>query len=57
MIDLGPHAGFIAASYVLSAAVVGGLIVWVIADYARQKRLLRALEAQGITRRSDAAGK
>ncbi len=55
MIDLGPHAGFIAASYLLSAAVVGGLIVWVIADYARQKRLLRALEARGISRRSDAA--
>jgi heme exporter protein D len=51
--DLGPHAAFIVASYVAAALVVIGLIVWVLADHDAQRRLLKDLEARGITRRSN----
>jgi heme exporter protein D len=50
--DLGPHAGFIIAAYAIAALVVIGLIGWVLADYATQRRLLADLEARGVTRRS-----
>jgi len=50
--SLGPHASFIVTSYVLVAAVVLILIVWIIVDYRRQQARLRELEAGGITRRS-----
>ena len=50
--DLGPHAGFIIGAYVISAAVVGGLVFSVIADHSAQKRALAELERRGITRRS-----
>jgi heme exporter protein D len=50
--DLGPHWGFIAAAYIVTAAVVAALIMWVIADHAAQKRALAELERRGITRRS-----
>jgi heme exporter protein D len=50
--DLGPHAGFIIAAYVSTAAVVAALIAWVISDHAAQKRALTDLERRGITRRS-----
>jgi heme exporter protein D len=49
---LGPYASFIVTSYVLVAAVVLILIVWIAFDYRRQKAQLRALEASGISRRS-----
>ena len=52
MIDLGPHAAFIIAAYLMAAIVVLGLIAWVIADYDAQRRLLADLEARGVTRRS-----
>ena len=51
--DLGPHAAFIVASYVMAALVVLGLIAWVLADYRAQRRVLADLEARGVTRRSD----
>jgi heme exporter protein D len=50
--DLGPHANFIIAAYVIATLVVAGLIAWVLADYDAQRRLLGELEAQGVTRRS-----
>jgi heme exporter protein D len=50
--DLGQHAGFIIAAYVIATAVVAALIVWVTADHAAQKRALAELEQRGITRRS-----
>jgi heme exporter protein D len=50
---LGPHAGFILASYAVTFAVVGALVVWIIADYRRQKALIATLEARGAARRSD----
>ena len=49
---LGPYASFIVTSYVLVAAVVLILIVWVTIDYRRQKARLRELEASGVVRRS-----
>jgi heme exporter protein D len=50
--DLGPHAGFIIVAYVMTIAVVGLLIAWVITDYVAQKRALADLDRRGITRRS-----
>jgi heme exporter protein D len=52
MTPLGPYATFIVTSYVLVAAVVAALIVWVIADYRRQTARLHDLEVSGVTRRS-----
>ena len=53
--DLGPHAAFIIAAYATAALVVIGLIVWVLADYDAQRRLLADLESRGVTRRSNSA--
>ncbi|MEA2879817.1 MAG: heme exporter protein [Hyphomicrobiales bacterium] len=50
--DLGPHGAFIVAAYVAAVFVVLGLIAWVLADHAAQRRLLADLEARGVTRRS-----
>jgi heme exporter protein D len=50
--SLGPYAFFIVTSYLLVAAVVLFLIVWISIDYRRQKQRLRELEASGIVRRS-----
>ena len=49
---LGPYASFIATSYLLVAAVVLILILWIAIDYRRQKARLRELEASGVVRRS-----
>lgn len=53
--DLGPHAAFIWLSYAAVASVIGGLIVWLIADGRRQQSALKALEDRGVRRRSAAA--
>jgi heme exporter protein D len=50
--SLGPHAAFIVASYAAAAAVVGGLIAWVLLDFRAQKHALGDLDAHGVTRRS-----
>jgi heme exporter protein D len=50
--DLGPHAGFIVSAYIIAAAVVAALVIWVTADHASQRRTLAELERRGITRRS-----
>ncbi len=52
MIDLGDHAGFIVASYAVTAAVILGLVFWVRAERGRLSRQLQDLEARGVTRRS-----
>lgn len=54
--NLGPHASFIIAAYAATALMVGAMIVWVILDYLAQRRILRDLEARGVTRRSGPAG-
>jgi heme exporter protein D len=50
--DLGSHAGFIIASYLVVTVVVALLVGWVTADYFTQKRALAELDRRGITRRS-----
>lgn len=50
--DLGPHAGFILASYAAVAAVIGGLVAWLVYDGVRQSRALQDLDARGVKRRS-----
>ncbi len=49
---LGPYAAFIVTCYMLVAAVVLILIVWIAADYRRVRTKLRELEAAGVSRRS-----
>ncbi len=51
-LELGPHAGFIIACYVVTLAVIGVLFVWILADGSRLRARLAAMEAQGVTRRS-----
>ncbi len=50
---LGPHWGFIVGAYAIFAAVVLGLILWVVSDHRAQRKALADLEARGIRRRSD----
>lgn len=54
--SLGPYADFILASYGLVAAVVIGLILWIVIDQRHQQKTLRDLEAGGVTRRSASRG-
>jgi heme exporter protein D len=51
-LGLGPHAGFIIGAYLVAAAVVAALVIWVVADHAAQRRALADLERRGVTRRS-----
>jgi heme exporter protein D len=46
-VSLGPHADFIVAAYAAAVGVVALLVIWVIADYRRQRRALADLEARG----------
>ncbi len=55
MLGLGPHGGFIVASYAAAVLIVGGLIVRAVVDHRLQKAALERLEAQGARRRSDRA--
>lgn len=48
--DLGPHAGFIIASYGLCLLTVVILIAWVRLDKAAQEKALQDLADQGVTR-------
>lgn len=50
--NLGPHAAFIIAAYVVAFSVVTALIAWVVADHRIQRRALDDLESKGVTRRS-----
>jgi heme exporter protein D len=55
MPDLGPHALFILAAYAVTFVAVGALALFTVEDDRRQRRILAALEARGIRRRSAAA--
>ncbi len=46
----GPHAAFILAAYAIGVTVIGGLIVWTIADWRAQSKALAALEARSPRR-------
>lgn len=48
--DLGPHVGFILASYGLCVLTVLSLIAWVRIDKAAQEKALNELAEQGIAR-------
>jgi len=50
--SLGPHAGFILASYAAVIVVLGGLIAAILRDHRAQSRALADLEARGAGRRS-----
>jgi heme exporter protein D len=50
--DLGPHAAFIWAAYATVAAVLAGLVGWLVIDGRRQRQLVDELEARGVRRRS-----
>jgi heme exporter protein D len=57
MVDLGPHAAFIWASYAIYAVVLVALIGWLVWDGARIKQQLSDLEARGVSRRSRVSAK
>ena len=46
------HFGFILASYLVTAAVLLGLVLWTALDGRAQRRRLSELEARGVRRRS-----
>jgi heme exporter protein D len=50
--NLGPHAVFIVASYGAAVLALAALVLWVWLDFRAQNRALKALEAQGVVRRS-----
>jgi heme exporter protein D len=49
---MAPHAGFIIAAYLVTFAVVVGMIGWIVLDGRLQRRRLAELEARGVRRRS-----
>jgi heme exporter protein D len=51
--NLGPHADFIIGAYAAATLIAAALIAWVAIDRWRLRRTLDALEAQGVTRRSE----
>lgn len=53
--NLGPHFGFILASYLATASIVAGLILWALIDYRAQRRALARFEERGVSRRSELA--
>jgi heme exporter protein D len=46
------HAGFILVAYLLTAAVLVGLLLWIALDGRALRRRLADLEARGVKRRS-----
>lgn len=53
MIDLGPHSFYIILSYAGVGGLTLALIIATLINAQRQKKRLKALEAQGHRRRSD----
>ncbi|PTE07629.1 heme exporter protein CcmD [Mesorhizobium helmanticense] len=51
------HALYVMAAYAITAVVLAGLIGWILIDQRARKRDLAELEASGVRRRSDKAGK
>lgn len=52
MPDLGPHAVFIWAAYGITFITVTVLVLFILGDDRRQRRILAELERKGFTRRS-----
>jgi heme exporter protein CcmD len=55
MAALGPHAGFILAAYLATAAILIGLTLAILLDRRAQRRALAALEERGAGRRGGSA--
>jgi heme exporter protein D len=55
-VDLGPHAAYIWSAYAAVGVGLAILIVWLLFDGRRQRRLIDELEARGVRRRSDQPG-
>ncbi|ORE93864.1 heme exporter protein CcmD [Aurantimonas sp. 22II-16-19i] len=51
------YFAFIASAYGISALAILGLAIWVFLDARTQRGALKALEAQGIRRRSQAGAR
>lgn len=51
MSALGPHGGFILASYAAVIVVLGGLALAIMLDHRAQRRALAELEQRGAGRR------
>ncbi len=49
-----PHIGFIVAAYAVTTVVVGGLVVAALLDGRALRRALKALDARGAGRRTEA---
>ncbi len=56
MIESDAHAGFILAAYLLAAAVLIGMVAWIVVDGRAQRRRITDLEARGVRRRSAGMG-
>jgi heme exporter protein D len=54
--SLGPHAGFILASYGAVAVILIGLTLSIVRDHRAQKQALAALEQRGAGRRGPKRG-
>ncbi|TWI34143.1 heme exporter protein CcmD [Mesorhizobium tianshanense] len=51
------HALYVMAAYAFTAVALAGLIGWILLDQRARRRDLAELEASGVRRRSDKAGK
>jgi heme exporter protein D len=51
---MSAHVLYVAAAYGVSALVLAGLALWILADQKARRREMAALEAAGVRRRSDA---
>lgn len=50
---MSAHAAYVAAAYAVSALVLAGLVIAILADQRARRRELAELEAAGVRRRSD----
>ncbi|MEM7461817.1 MAG: heme exporter protein CcmD [Pseudomonadota bacterium] len=48
----GQYAGFIVPAYVISAAVIAGLVVWTVLVYRNRRTEILELEKRGVKRRN-----
>lgn len=55
LFGLGPHAGFIVASYLVTILTCLALVGWVTIDHRRQRATLADMEARGVRRRAGRA--
>lgn len=50
------HAAYVAIAYGAAVLLIGGLIVWILADQRARKREIAALEERGVHRRARRKG-